>query len=104
MKKKPSNSLIILNSDLITKVISELGNENFTFIIKLIEEFHPADTADLLETLNSEDRKKVVKIIKENFESEDFVNTELKIKDRNFECKQVVNNMLWIDFNTFFNE
>ena len=52
MKKKTSNSLIILNSDLITKVISELGNENFTFIINLIEELHPADTADLLETLN----------------------------------------------------
>ena len=70
MKKKPSNSLIILNSDLITKVISELGNDNFTFIISLIEELHPADTADLLETLNSEDRKKIVKIIKENFPSE----------------------------------
>ena len=70
MKKKTSNSLIILNSDLITKVIAELGNENFTFIINLIEELHPADTADLLETLNSEDRKKVVKIIKENFPSE----------------------------------
>ena len=70
MKKKPSSSLIVLNSDLITKVISELGNENFTFIINLIEELHPADTADLLETLNSEDRKKVVKIIKENFPSE----------------------------------
>ena len=70
MKKKTSNSLIVLNSDLITKVISELGNENFTFIVNLIEELHPADTADLLETLNSEDRKKVVKIIKENFPSE----------------------------------
>ena len=70
MKKKPSNSLIILNSDLITKVISELGNDNFTFIKSLIEELHPADTADLLETLNSEDRKKIVKIIKENFPSE----------------------------------
>ena len=33
MKKKPSSSLIVLNSDFITKVISELGNENFTFII-----------------------------------------------------------------------
>ena len=45
MKKNSSNSLIVLNSDLITRVISELGNENFTFIINLIEELHPADTA-----------------------------------------------------------
>ena len=37
MKKKPSSSLIVLNSGLITKVISELGNENFTFIMNLIE-------------------------------------------------------------------
>ena len=70
MKKNLSSSLIVLNSDLITKVISELGNENFTFLINLIKELHPADTADLLETLNSEDRKNVVKIIKENFPSE----------------------------------
>ena len=63
MQKKKSNSLIVLNSDLITKVITELGNENFTFILNLIAELHPADTADLLETLNSEDRKKVVKIV-----------------------------------------
>ena len=70
MKKKSGNSLIVLNSDLITKVTSELENENFTFIINLVEELHPADTADLLETLNSEDRKKVVKIMKENFPSE----------------------------------
>ena len=52
---------------------------------------------------NSSD-KEIEKIIKENFESEDFVNTELKINDRNFECKQVVNNMLWIDFNAFFKQ
>ena len=45
MKPNPSNSLIVLNSDLITKVISELGKDNFTFIINLIEELHPADTA-----------------------------------------------------------
>ncbi len=46
----------------------------------------------------------IEKIIKENFESEDFINTELKINDRSFVCKQVVNNMLWIDFNTFFKQ
>ena len=57
MKKKSSNSSIVLNSDLIAKVISELDNENVTFVINLIEELHPADTADLLETLNTEDRK-----------------------------------------------
>ncbi len=70
MKKKIGNSLIVLNSDLITKVISEISNENFSFIINLVEELHPADTADLLETLNSEDRKKVVRTIKESFPSE----------------------------------
>ena len=70
MKKKNSNPSIALNSELISKVISELGNENFPFILTLINDLHPADTADLLETLNSDDRKKVINILKENFPSE----------------------------------
>ena len=70
MKKKNSNQSIALNSELISKVISELGNENFPFILTLINDLHPADTADLLETLNSDDRKKVINILKENFPSE----------------------------------
>ena len=70
MKKKNSNPSIALNSELISKVISELGNENFPFILTLINDLHPADTADLLETLNSDDRKKIINILKENFPSE----------------------------------
>ena len=77
MKKKPSNSLIVLNNDLITKVISELGNENFTFIINLIEELHPADTADLLETLNNEETN-----YKEQME-------KLRLQARKLEVKKI---------------
>ena len=70
MKKKNNNTSIVLNNNLISKVISELGNDNFSFILNLINELHPADTADLLETLNSDDRKKVINIVNEKFPSE----------------------------------
>ena len=70
MKKKNSNPSIVLNNNLISKVISELGNDNLSFILNLINDLHPADTADLLETLNSDDRKKVINIVKEKFPSE----------------------------------
>ena len=100
MKKKQNNSLIVLNTDLITKVVSELGNENFTFIINLIEELHPADTADLLETLNSEDRKKVVKIIKDNFPSETLPSMNVPILldiIEEFEISQLVRMLSELD-------
>ena len=60
----------VLNSELISKFLLELSNKNISFILNLIKELHPADTADLLETLNSDDRKIVVGIVKEDFPSE----------------------------------
>ena len=60
----------VLNSELISKFITELNNNNNTFILSLIKDLHPADTADLLETLNSDDRKSVVGIVNESFPSE----------------------------------
>ncbi len=70
MNKKTSNASIVLNSELISKFLLELSNKNISFILNLIKELHPADTADLLETLNSDDRKIVVGIVKEDFPSE----------------------------------
>ena len=67
------------NRDLISKVITEVNNDNKKFINDLIKELHPADTADLLETLNSEDRKKVVNFLEEKFPSETLPATNVPI-------------------------
>ncbi len=74
-----SNITIGNNRNLISKVISEINYNNKKFIIDLIKELHPADAADLLETLNSEDRKKVVKFMGEKFPSETLPSTNVPI-------------------------
>ncbi len=63
-------SIIGINPELISKVISEINNNNKEYIFLLIKKLHPADTADLLETLASEERKKLVYILKDRFPAE----------------------------------
>ncbi|MDC0651806.1 magnesium transporter [Alphaproteobacteria bacterium] len=63
-------SIIGINPELISKVISEINNNNKEYILLLIKKLHPADTADLLETLAREERKKLVYILKEHFPAE----------------------------------
>ena len=48
--------------------------------------------------------KKIIKIIKENFGVDDVSNDTLTINNRKFSCKIALNNLLWIEFNTFFKE
>ena len=48
--------------------------------------------------------KKITKIIKENFGVDEFLNNTLTINNRKFSCKIALNNLLWIEFNTFFKE
>ncbi len=100
MKKKIANTSIVLNSELISKVILELSNNNNIFILNLIKELHPADTADLLETLNSDDRKKVVGIVKESFPSESLPSMNVPILIdilEEFELNQLVRMLSELD-------
>ena len=48
--------------------------------------------------------KKITKIIKENFGVDEVLNDTLNINNRKFSCKIALNNLLWIEFNTFFKE
>jgi len=48
--------------------------------------------------------KKITKIIKENFGVDEVLNDTLTINNRKFSCKIALNNLLWIEFNTFFKE
>ena len=63
-------NIIGINSELITKVVAEIHNNNKEYILLLIKKLHPADSADLLETLAHEERKKLVFILKDNFPPE----------------------------------
>ena len=48
--------------------------------------------------------EKITKIIKENFGVDEVLNDTLTINNRKFSCKIALNNLLWIEFNTFFKE
>ena len=69
-KKSFTENLIGINPELISKVVNSINNNEKEYILSLINELHPADTADLLETLANEERKKLVYILKHNFPPE----------------------------------
>ena len=69
-KKSFTENLIGINPELISKVVNSINNNEKEYILSLINELHPADTADLLETLANEERKKLVYILKYNFPPE----------------------------------
>jgi magnesium transporter len=69
-KKSFTENLIGINPELISKVVNSINNNDKEYILSLINELHPADTADLLETLANEERKKLVYILKYNFPPE----------------------------------
>ena len=66
-------------------------------------------TKNIIE-LDKEDSKglfseeKIIALIKENFGIDEGPNDILKINSRKFRCKIVLNNLLWIEFNSFFKE
>ena len=48
--------------------------------------------------------EKIIALIKENFGIDEGPNDILTINSRKFRCKIVLNNLLWIEFNSFFKE
>ena len=48
--------------------------------------------------------EKIIALIKENFGVDDASNNILSINNRKFKCKIILNNLLWIEFNSFFKE
>ena len=64
------NSTIGITSEIINKIISDVDKNNEKNINDLIINIHPADTADLLETLTSDYRRKVIYFLSDNFPAE----------------------------------
>ena len=54
------------------------------------------------EDIFSEER--IAALIKENFNVDEVLNNTLTINKRKFRCKIAINNLLWIEFNSFFKE
>lgn len=63
---KKKERTIGINVELISKVVSELNDGHKNYLISLCRELHPADAADLIEMLNSEDRKKLIHYLKDD--------------------------------------
>jgi len=66
-------------------------------------------TVNILD-LNTDDKSKIFNdediynFIGLNFELNNFQSNKIKINDRKFSCKLTSNNILWIEFSSFFNE
>ena len=87
------NENITFNNELINEVIFHSGNRNSEKLNKLIEELHPADLADLLTFLNSEQRSFTLSILEEEVYTNVLAELDDTIIDetiQNLEDKKVV--------------
>ena len=87
------NENITFNNELINEVILHSGNRNSDKLNKLIEELHPADLADLLTFLNSEQRSFTLSILEEEVYTNVLAELDDTIIDetiQNLEDKKVV--------------
>ncbi len=80
MKKvKLESSTLGVNAKTIDSIIFEAGRDNAKGINLIISQMHPADTADLLETLSEENRKKVIKALGYKFPAETLASMNVPI-------------------------
>jgi len=87
------NENITFNNELINEVILHSGNRNSKKLNKLIEGLHPADLADLLTFLNSEQRSFTLSILEEEVYTNVLAELDDTIIDetiQNLEDKKVV--------------
>jgi len=99
-KKHISDNVIGINPELISKVVNSINNNDKEYILSLINELHPADTADLLETLANEERKKLVYILQHSFPPETLpaMNVPILIDIiEEFEIEQLTRMLLELD-------
>lgn len=99
-KKRIIDNIIGINPELISKVVNSINNNDKEYILSLINELHPADTADLLETLANEERKKLIYILKHNFPPETLPSMNVPILIdiiEGFEIEQLSKMLLELD-------
>ena len=99
-KKHFSDNVIGINRELISKVVNSINNNDKEYILSLINELHPADTADLLETLANEERKKLVYILQHSFPPETLAAMNVPILIdiiEEFEVEQLTRMLLELD-------
>ena len=65
-------------------------------------------TRNIIKLVNTPNKnfsdKKISKLIYENFTINTSESSKIKINDRKFSCKLALNNILWIEYNSFFNQ
>ena len=79
--KELSNSDTKLHSDLVSKIINYLDSgehENLKFILK---KMHPADLADILSFVQTEDRKTIIDLLGHDFNPEILSEIDESIRD-----------------------
>ena len=69
-KKKIEENTVGITAELINRIIFEIEKDNVQAINLIISKMHPADTADILETLSEDNRIKVIKALGRNFPAE----------------------------------
>ncbi len=68
-----------ISVEIINRIIFEVDKGNAGSVKSIISNMHPADTADLLETLSEENRKKVIKALGDKFPADTLASMNVPI-------------------------
>ncbi len=77
----PENSPYRVSQEEVAQVVEALKNEDSVFIHALLEEYHAADQADLIEQLSSKNRRRLIEIARDQIEPEALTELEETVRD-----------------------
>lgn len=77
----PEPSPYRVSEDEVAQVAEALKNDDIAFIHALLEEYHAADQADLIEQLSSKNRRKLIEVARDLIEPEAFTELEETVRD-----------------------
>ncbi len=77
----PENSPYRVSEEEVAQVAEALKNDDIAFIHALLEDYHAADQADLIEQLSSKNRRRLIEVARDRIEPEALTELEETVRD-----------------------
>ncbi|MBI1182583.1 MAG: magnesium transporter [Alphaproteobacteria bacterium] len=77
----PDNSPYRVSEDEVTEVGEALKNDDTQFVSKILDEYHAADQADLIEQLSPRNRRRLVEVAREQIKPEALTELDETVRD-----------------------
>ena len=77
----PENSPYRVSQEEVAEVVEALKRDDVAFVHKLLEDYHAADQADLIEQLSSKNRRRLIEMARDHIQPEALTELEETVRD-----------------------